>query len=73
MFTIKIKLYPTSQLLAYHRGAWRMKTSIDGKVVDDTSVSETRPELRTHNVSTMIYRLNHQDMSGQLKFTKLVR
>lgn len=50
-----------------------MTTSIDGKVVDDTIDGETRAVLRTHNVSTMIYRLQHQHMRGQLKFTRLVR
>jgi hypothetical protein len=49
-----------------------MKTRIDGKVVADTINDGTRPVLRTHNISTMVYRLHHQHMRGELKFTKLV-
>lgn len=50
-----------------------MKTSIDGKIVNDVFDGETLPVLRTHIVPTMVYRLQQQHMIGELKFTKLVR
>lgn len=71
IFAIVASLHPIL-LSPYHGGVWRIKTSIDGKVISDMIVDEVGATSRTLRVSQLTYQSVEGVMTGELQFTKLV-
>jgi len=57
----------------YHDGQYCYDTRIDGLTIDRVHDDSTEPADRNHAVSQLTFRGPEGDMTGELKFTHLVR